>query len=229
MLHGPSRDVAFRKVVQLTRKVILFSYTSPSEPRSLATVPAAWILFQMAPAKKELPAVSAFERKRFENIASNQAILKDLSTSAQKIIPKLASKPKSTTSRKRATPVKKEPTRPTRTSSRLAGVEADSETLKRKAEVEEEFTKEAAKSKRQRVAGDIHLSDVVAEGKKWSKGTDFLSGVMRGAVPNQRTFTEDDIRETTDEDLKSLRQKMSGLELYEGYEPHREFRQCVPM
>jgi hypothetical protein len=183
----------------------------------------------MAPAKKEQPTVSAFERKRLENIASNQAILKDLSTSAQKIIPKPAPKPKSTTSRKRTTPVKKEPARPTRTSSRLAGVEADSETLKRKAEVDEEFAKEAAKSKRQRVAGDINLSDVVAEGKKWSKGTDFLSGVMRGAVPNQRTFTEDDIKETTDEDLKSLRQKMSGLELYEGYEPNRTCRNWMPL
>jgi hypothetical protein len=176
----------------------------------------------MSSMNKEKPAVSAFERKRLENIASNQAILKDLSTSAQKIIPKPTPKPKATAQRKRTTPVKKEPPRPTRTSSRLAGVEADSETLKRKAEVEEEFAKDVAKAKRQRVSGDINLSDVVAEGKKWSKGSDFLSGVMRGAVPNQRTFTEDDIKETTDEGLKSLREKMSGLELYEGYEPNRE-------
>lgn len=176
----------------------------------------------MSPTKKGKPAVSAFERKRLENIASNQAILKDLSTSAQKIIPKPAPKPKATTQRKRTTPIKKEPARPTRTSSRLAGVEADTETLKRKAEVEEQFAKEVAKAKRQRVSGDINLNDVVAEGKKWSKGSDFLSGVMRGAVPNERTFTEDDIKETTDEGLKALREKMSGLELYEGYEPNRE-------
>ena len=179
----------------------------------------------MSSIKKEKPTVSAFERKRLENIASNQAILKDLSTSAQKIIPKPTPKPKATAQRKRTTPIKKEPPRPTRTSSRLAGVEADSETLKRRAEVEEEFAKEVAKAKRQRVSGDINLSDVVAEGKKWNKGSDFLSGVMRGAVPNQRTFTEDDIKETTDEGLKSLREKMSGLELYEGYEPNRELSQ----
>jgi hypothetical protein len=183
----------------------------------------------MSPVKKEKPAVSAFERKRLENIASTQAILKDLSTSAQKVIPKPAPKPKTTAPRKRTTPVKKEPSRPTRTSSRLAGIEADSETLKRKADVEEEFAKEAAKAKRQRIAGDIHLSDVVAGGEKWNKGNDFLPGVMRGAVPNQRTFTENDIKETTDENLKSLMQNMSGLELYDGFQPNREFRKCADL
>lgn len=177
----------------------------------------------MAPTKNEKPAISAFERKRLENIATNQAMLKDLSASAEKIIPKPTPKPKTSTPRKKTTPVKREASRPTRTSSRLAGVEADSETAKRKAEVEEDFARETAKSKRQRVAGDINLSDVVAEGKKWDRGLDFLPGVMRGAVPNLRTFTEADIKETTDEGLKSLRQKMSGLELYEGFEPNRKF------
>ena len=47
---------------------------------------------------------------------------------------------------------------------------------------------------------------------------------MRGAQPHFRTFTEDDIKETTDEGLKALREKMSGLELYEGWEPNRECR-----
>jgi len=177
----------------------------------------------MAPLKKEKAEISAFERKRLENIAANSAMLKDLSTTAEKIIPKPAPKPKTTAPRKKRTPVKKEEPRPTRTSSRLAGVEADSETAKRKAEVEETFAKETAKAKRQRVTGDINFSDAIVEGKKWDKGNDFLSGVMRGAVPNQRTFTGDDIKETTDEGLKALREKMSGLELYEGYEPNREF------
>lgn len=175
----------------------------------------------MAPIKKDKPEMSAFERKRLENIAANSALLKDLSTTAEKILPRPAPKPKSTASRKKATLVKKEILRPTRTSSRLAGVEADSETAKRKAEVEETFAKETARAKKQRVAGDINLSDVVSEGKKWNKGDGFLSGIMRGAVPNLRTFTEDDIKETTDEGLKALRERMSGLELYEGYEPNQ--------
>jgi hypothetical protein len=167
--------------------------------------------------------MSAFERKRLENIAANQAILKDLSTSAEKIIPKPVSKPKSTTTRKKATPVKREEPRPTRTSSRIAGLEADSETAKRKAEVDYEFAKEQAKAKKQRVSGDLNFNDIVVEGKKWNKDDNFLSGIMRGAQPNVRTFTEDDIQETTDEGLKALREKMSGLQLYKGYEPNRMY------
>ena len=178
---------------------------------------------KMAPMKKEKPEMSAFERKRLENIAANSALLKDLSTTAEKIIPRPAPKPRKTsTPRKKTTPVKREAARPVRTSSRLAGVEADSETAKRKAEVEETFAKETQRAKKQRITGDINLSDAVSEGKKWSKGDDFLSGIMRGAVPNLRTFGEDDIKETTDEGLKALREKMSGLELYEGYEPNRK-------
>jgi hypothetical protein len=175
----------------------------------------------MPPVKKEKAEMSAFERKRLENIAANQAILKDLSTSADKIMPKSISKPTSTATRKRATPVKREEPRPTRTSSRIAGLEADSETAKRKAEVEYEFAKEQAKAKKQRVSGDLKFNDIVVEGNKWNKNDNFLSGIMRGAEPNVRTFTEDDIQETTNEGLKALRERMSGMQLYEGYEPSR--------
>jgi hypothetical protein len=172
------------------------------------------------------PEMSVFERKRLENIAANQAILKDLSTAAEKIIPKPAPKPSASTSRvprKKAAPVKKDIVRPTRTSSRLAGIEADSETAKRKAEDEYELAKESERAKRLRITGDLDLSDIVVEGKKWNKGDNFLSGIMKGAQPYERTFTEDDIKETTDKDLKALREKMSGLELYETYTPNRKY------
>ncbi|ESZ94086.1 WD repeat containing protein [Sclerotinia borealis F-4128] len=175
----------------------------------------------MAPTKKEKPEMSAFERRRIENIAANQAMLKDLSTTAQKIIPKPPPKPKSTVPTKRAAPIKKEAPRPTRTSSRLAGIQADSETAKRKTEVEYDFAKEVSQAKRQRVAGDLNFGDIVVEGKKWKKEDGFLSGIMRGAQPNLRTFTEDDIKETTDEGLKDLREKMSGLELYKPFVPNQ--------
>ncbi|RFU27889.1 hypothetical protein B7463_g8435, partial [Scytalidium lignicola] len=165
--------------------------------------------------------MSAFERKRLENIAANQALLKDLSTTASKIIPKQSPKPRSSTPRKKTTPVKREVVRPTRQSSRLAGVQPESEAAKRKAEVNEEFAKEQARAKRLRVVGDLNINDIVAEGKKWQRGEDFLSGIMRGAQPNHRTFTEDDIKETTDEGLKKLRKQMSGLSMYEGWEPNQ--------
>lgn len=169
---------------------------------------------------KAEPELSAFERKRLENIAANSAILKNITKTAESIIPKPVGRPKSSApKKKKEVVVKKESLEPRRRSSRVAGVEADSETLKRKAEVEETFAKE---TKKMRLAGDINLVDHVAEGKKWAKGDGFLSGVMRGAVPNLRTFGEDDVKETTDEGLKALREKMGGLELYEGYEPNRK-------
>lgn len=178
----------------------------------------------MARIKDEKTEMSAFERKRLENIAANQAMIKDLSTTAEKMAPKPVAKPKkAATTRKRATPIKREAPIPTRTSSRLAGVEADSETAKRKAEVEYEFAKEQAKAKKQRVTGDLTFNDMAVEGKKFSKDKDFMSGIMRGAQPYVRTFDEDDIKETTDEGLKALRERMSGLELYEGYEPNRKY------
>lgn len=171
--------------------------------------------------------MSAFERKRLENIAANEAMLKELSTTAEKMAPKPKPlpKPKSTT-RTKSTPVKRETPRATRTSSRIAGIEADSETAKRKAEVDEEFAKEQAKAKKLRVSGDLNFSDIVVGGKSFSQDQNFLSGIMRGAQPNVRTFDESDIKETTDEGLKALREKMSGLELYEGFEPNRRFP-CV--
>ncbi|KUJ14791.1 WD40 repeat-like protein [Mollisia scopiformis] len=179
----------------------------------------------MAPVKKEKTEMSAFERKRLENIATNSAMLKDLSATAEKILPKPVGRPKSTAKsaprKKKPAPVKREEARPTRTSSRLAGHDADSETAKRKAEVEFEFATEQAKAKRLRVSGDLNYNDIIVEGKKFSKDDNFLSGIMRGAQPNVRTFTEDDIKETTDESLKALREKMSGLELYEGYQPNQ--------
>jgi hypothetical protein len=177
----------------------------------------------MARVKDEMTEMSAFERKRLENIAANQAMIHDLSTTAEKMAPIPLPKPKKAATRKKSTPIKRETPVATRTSSRIAGIEADSETAKRKAEVEYEFAKEQAKSKKQRITGDLNFSDIVVDGKKFNKDENFLSGIMRGAQPYVSTFDEDDIKETTDEGLKALREKMSGLELYEGYEPNRRW------
>ncbi|KAK3302889.1 WD40-repeat-containing domain protein [Chaetomium strumarium] len=172
------------------------------------------------PPKKE-PAMSAFERKRLENIATNTAILSEISTTASKIIPKPAPpKPKrSSTPRTKREPIKREPVLPTRKSSRLAGVDADAALLKRRAEVEAEAEADKAKAKRSRVSGDLNLGDIQVEGRKWEGGLDGLAGLkglaVRGAQPGVRTFTDEDIKETTDKGLKDLRLRMSGLKLYE--------------
>ena len=165
------------------------------------------------PVKKE-ETISAFERRRLENIAANNAILRDINTTAAKAIPAPKPEPvkRRTAPRVKREPVKREAPRPTRRSSRVAGLDADSETLKRKLEVEAEVDNEKARQKRSRVAGELKLGDIKAEGKKWDGG---LDAIFRGAQPGLRTFTEDDVKETTDAELKGLRIRMSGLKLYE--------------
>lgn len=171
---------------------------------------------------EEQSALSAFERRRLENIQANQALLKDLSTTAAKLTPKPKPSHKSATpraSRSKAATVKKETLRPTRTSSRLAGLEADSEVAKRKREEDVQLAHDEEKIKRKRISGDLKLSDIKVVGNRWNQGDNYFTELKRGASPDKRTFTENDIKETTDADLKRLREQMSGLELYETWSP----------
>ena len=163
-----------------------------------------------------------YEAERAKNIAANQALLKQLQLDSAGLGLSSASKAKKATStapRKKKTAVKKEVAdfAPRRTSSRLAGLTADSEVAKRKAEDEFEQIQQAAKAKRQRVSGDIDLAGALVSGT-WNES--LVNAVM--ASKHVRTFTEEDVRETGDQDLKRLRELMSGLELYEGYTPNRE-------
>ncbi|KAF3355807.1 hypothetical protein VdG1_06856 [Verticillium dahliae VDG1] len=178
------------------------------------------------PVKKEAPAtMSAFEKRRLENIAANQALLKDISATASKILP--ASKPTPTraskpSKRSKDAPVKREPTMATRRSSRVAGLGPDKDDAKRAFE-DTALESPLERAKRMRFSGDLNLGDALVEGKKWSaslEGLQGLKGLSRGAQPGQRTFTEDDIKNTTDKDLKDLRLRMDGLKLYEGWMPN---------
>lgn len=164
--------------------------------------------------------MSAFERRRLENIATNQALLTDISATAKKVIPKKPAPAAASKRKPRAEAVKKEPARPTRMSSRLAGVGADDTTLKRKMEVEAEFQASKAQSKKMRINGDLNLGDVVVDGKKYGSSMDGLKDIFRGAEPGLRTFSEDDIKETTDAGLRELRLRMSSLKLYEHWAPN---------
>lgn len=175
------------------------------------------------------PELSEYEQQRQANIAQRDKLLKQLALDAGQAglgPQKTAPKPKkSSTSHKKKGPVKRvkvEDTGPRRTSSRLLGLTADSEVAKRKAEDEFVAEKEAARVKRQRNAGELNLSDVVVGGKNWDKSENFLVDVVsRGAKPYERTFGDSEVRETTDKELRSLREQMSGLELYDGFEPSR--------
>jgi hypothetical protein len=175
------------------------------------------------------PEISDFEKQRLANIAERDALLKKLTSEVQQA--GLYQKPssKATTNgpgrpHKKQAPMKRvkkeEDFGPRRTSSRLAGIQADSEVAKRKADEEYEVAKEQARAKRQRISGDLALGDIVVNGKL--NGTSLLGTdtILKGvAKPYERTFGEDEIRETTDKELKSLREQMNGLELWDAWEP----------
>lgn len=171
--------------------------------------------------------LSDYELQRQEKIAQNQALLKQLQLDAASagLAPAKSSK-SSTTSKapKKKTPVQKvkEEALPRRTSSRLRGIVADSEVAKRKAEDEAEAFQEAQKAKRQRVSDDLNLTDIVVAGRQWNQSGNFLSG-FGPARPGERTFSAQDVKATSDKELRALRERMSGLQLWEGFEPSSMF------
>ena len=174
------------------------------------------------------PDLSEYEQQRQANIAQRDKLLKQLALDAgQAGLGPQKPKPsnKSAAPHKKKTPVKRvkvEDAGPRRTSSRLQGLTADSEIAKRKAEDDYVAVQEAARVKRQRQSGDLNLSDVVVGGREWDKSENFLVDVVsRGARPNERTFGEMEVKETSDKELRALREQMSGLELYDGFEPNR--------
>ncbi|KAL9088231.1 MAG: hypothetical protein Q9159_003215 [Coniocarpon cinnabarinum] len=179
------------------------------------------------PPRKTANAVSDYESQRQANIAKNQALLKELQLNAASagIAPK--SKPKNATGtqsapKKKPAPrrVKEEDVQPRRTSSRLQGIVADSEVAKRKAEEDRQVIEEQNRIKRMRRSDDLELGDIVVAGKEWNKSGNFLRDV-RPANPYERTFDEDDIKNTPDKELREMREKMSNLSLWEDVEPAR--------
>jgi WD40 repeat protein len=166
--------------------------------------------------------LSDYERKRQETIAKNQALLRNLQLDAAEagIAPTRKKAPTGARSAKRKpAPKIKEEDGPRRTSSRLKGIVADSEVAKRKAEDESVALQAAERAKRQRISGDLNLSDILVSGKSWDQSGNFLTGVGP-ARPNERTFSATDVK-TGDKELRALREKMSNLELWEGVSPSR--------
>lgn len=176
--------------------------------------------------KRAAPELSEYEIERQARIAKNQALLRELQLDAASagLGSKSAAKSRSSTPshapKKRKVEKIKEEVVPRRTSSRLRGIVADSEVARQKAEEEREAFQEAQKAKRQRVSGDLNLSDIVVAGRSWNQSGNFLTNVGP-ANPGERTFSAQDVKDTTDKELRTLREKMSGLALWEGFEPNR--------
>lgn len=179
--------------------------------------------------------VSDFEKQRLANIAERDAILKQLRLESQSSGLFGKSSPKTTTSspgdktnsRPKKKPISKrvkteaEPVLPLRKSSRLQGLTADSEVVKRKAEEQYQAVQAAERAKRIRKSDAFTFNDIFVSGQKLSG--DSLIGVdvvTKGvANPYERTFTDEDVKKTTNKDLKALREEMSALQLWEEWEP----------
>ncbi|KAI1164162.1 WD40-repeat-containing domain protein [Nemania serpens] len=169
----------------------------------------------MPPAK-----LSAFEARRRENVANNAKLLKDTADLGAKMRKAAVPAPRPVAPRKRkaAEPVVRTRVMPVRQSARLASANSDSkDTLVKLEDIPVEL--KDREPKRARTNGDLKLSNLQVEGKRWSN-TDALANLVQGARPGVRTFTDDDIKETTDEKLKSLRQDLNDLTLFGGWQPN---------
>ncbi|RVX75602.1 hypothetical protein B0A52_00955 [Exophiala mesophila] len=167
---------------------------------------------------------SDFEKQRLANIAERDALLKKLTQEAASAgLYSASPKGNAPNGTKRSAKPKQPPAKrvkkevdntPRRTSSRIAGIQADSEVAQEKAEKEYQAARELDRQKRQRQTGDLSFNDGSS-----LIGTDvILKGV---ATPYQRTFDDDDVEATTDKDLKKLRERMSSLELWDAWDPSR--------
>ncbi|KAI0969025.1 WD40-repeat-containing domain protein [Xylaria arbuscula] len=164
--------------------------------------------------------LSAFEARRRENVANNARLLKDTAELSAKMKKAAAPPPRAVAPRKRkaAEPAVRTRVMPVRQSARLAGANSESkDTLVKLEDIPVEL--KDREPKRVRTNGDLQLSNLQVEGKRWSN-TDALASFVQGAQPGVRTFTDEDIKETTDEKLKSLRQDLNDLALYGGWQPN---------
>lgn len=176
-------------------------------------------------AKKQDQGLSDYEIARQEKIAKNQALLQQLQLDAQQTGLGGKPKPSSTAGQKRKKPpqekkVKDEAAAPRRSSRRLQGIVADSEVARQKQEEEAVAFQEHQRAKRMRVSDDINLDDAVVNGGAWNRAGNWFTGVAP-ANPGERTFDAQDIKDTTDKELRELRERMSNLQLWEGAEPNR--------
>lgn len=168
---------------------------------------------------------SDFEKQRLANIAARDKLLAELEVKKNAAQVALHSKPakRPASSKPKSTPakrIKKEELAPRRTSSRLAGIQADSEVQREKQEKEYIELKERDIERRKRNTDDLKLGDIsLNSGINGFFGSDALLRPV--AKPHERTFGQDEIKETTDKDLKALREKMSGLEIWDAWEPNR--------
>ena len=132
----------------------------------------------LAMVRNSAPELSEFERKRQENIARNKILLGELVLTATEtgLAPKkrkLSSTLSSASKKaKRSSPKPKENVQPTRTSSRLRNIPADSEVARLRAEEERQAQQAAERAKKQRISDDVDFSALPISGKRCNISND---------------------------------------------------------
>jgi len=139
--------------------------------RLINTSPSSPPLLSLTMVRNSAPELSEFERKRQENIARNKILLGELELTATEtgLAPKkrkLASTSSSASKKaKRSSAKPKENVQPTRTSSRLRNIPADSEIARLKAEEERQAQQAAERAKKQRISDDVDFNSLPISGK----------------------------------------------------------------
>jgi len=172
------------------------------------------------------PEMTEWEKRRAANAKANNELVNKIAKTSVKIFgpPKpVTSRTKSAPKRKSEPGVKRESPVPTRRSARVAGLDAEPETLKRKYEVEAETKAQEAREKRTRVTGDLNLGDIKVEGRAWNGDFAGLGNLKLPAQPGVRTFDEEDVKAVTDKHTKTLIERFNKLELYEKFDVRSEF------
>lgn len=160
--------------------------------------------------------LSEIEQQRLKFIAERDKLLKDLQIQNRDIIAKTSS-PKPDPSKKRKAIIKKEKPKDEapasrRTSARIAGIPAESEVAKRKAEEQAEAVAASDRRKRQRLSGNMSLQDVFVSGS--AINTNIFDDVAQ--EPTNVLVKSDEGK------VKGLRETMEALSLYEQWEPNRK-------
>jgi hypothetical protein len=199
-------------------KTILSSLGN-SDNRQLSRVDAAMAQEQpVAHQAESKPEPSEYEKRRQENIARKNSLLRALQNQAQLSGLLAPSDPKPVAPRKtnKKRPAK-EQIQPVRASPRLRGLKADTDvTVKREAEETAERRQEEERNNRRRVPGTLTAEEIYQRGGLDANGSllDGLQGLSRQLPWDAKTA-----KETSDTELKSLIENFSKLSLWANVHP----------
>ncbi|KAI5293272.1 hypothetical protein KEM52_005692 [Ascosphaera acerosa] len=184
--------------------------------------------------RAEMSELSEVEKERLANIRERDELLRKLhqeALSSGLILPASPLSPGHKRSRKAATPhkrVKREPAespRPTRSSARLRGLQADSEAERQKYEAEQEAVRDEERRRRMRVSGDLKVEDIVVGGTRWNNELKGLGISPSSDATRWRAVKEEEEEEkppvAVGKELAEVRDRFHRLRVWDQWESTR--------